>query len=347
LEPDAKEFRKAWCLIRYGFNLKKCVKLLRIPVPNLGPDDVKIKIIAAGLNPVDYKIIYGMAIPIFRPLRPFPLGYDFSGIVEEVGKNVSRFKKNDRVFGKVPWEQIGTLTELSCVDQFMIAKAPQTVSLEAAAGLPLVACTGIEAFEYAEVKKSDKILIIGGSGGLGSFLIQFARYHGCHITSTASTGKMEWVKSLGADQVVDYTSKQSMKELNGFDIVLDTVGGTYPYRSVNWLKKGGKCITLAGHHDQATLKQIQFPVIFRLAFLLKGAPLMRRMQRHSITYKHVWSSPNYQRLEEAAALVDQGVILPITDCFYPFEQTIEALRYVQTGRASGKVIVLCNSFKND
>lgn len=347
LKPEATESRAAWCLMRYGFNLHKCVQLCRIPVPDVGPNDVKVKMIAAGLNPVDYKIVYGMALPIFRPKRPFPLGYDFSGIVEDVGNKVTRFKKNDQIFGKVPWEQIGTLTELSCVDQSMIAKSPQSVSLEVAAGLPLVACTALEAFEYAEVRKSDRILIIGGSGGLGSFLIQYARHHGCHVTATASPEKKAGVKSLGADQVVDYTSKQAMKELNGFDIVFDTVGGTYPYRSVNWLKNGGKCITLAGHHDQATLKQIQFPALFRLAFLVKGIPLMYRMRQHSITYKHVWSSPNSQRLEKVSELIDHGIILPITDRIYPFEQAIDALRYVQTGRAFGKVIVTFNALEHD
>lgn len=341
MDSTFDQTRLAWSLRRYGFSIKNCIHLIELPLPILNPDDVRVKIVAAGLNPVDYKIIFGMALPFFRPKLPFVLGYDFAGIVTEVGTHVSSVKKGDAVYGKVPWDQIGTLTTSSCVHQSMLAIAPSSISLEASSGLPLVACTGMEAFDFAQVKSNSRVFIIGGSGGIGSFLIQYAKQYNCHVTATASFPKIEDVKQLGADCVVDYTSKKDMQQLANFDVVFDTVGGRYPIRSVKWLKTGGKCITLAGHHDQQTLKNLNIPFVFRFALLVKELPLMIRMHQKKIVFKHVWSYPNKERLALLSHLVDQGTIKPVIDRVYPFEQAIAALQYVRTNRAFGKVIVSC------
>lgn len=331
--------RLALCLTRYSFNMRQGLDFVDLPIPTIGKNDVQVQIVAVGLNPVDYKMVYGMALPVFRPKRPFPIAYDFSGIVIGKGDNVVNLNPGDQIYGKVPWHQIGTITSTTSVDEQMIALAPKTISLIDAAAMPLVGCTAMEAFAYAKPQLGAKVLIIGGSGGLGTFLIQYAKYKGCLVTATASPKNVDFVKTLSPDKIVDYTNRLAMNRLRDFDVVFDTVGGWYPWKSVSWVKKGGKIITLAGHHDQETLKQIDFPKLLRIAFYIKGIPLMTRMKQRSIMYKHVWSTPHAERLNQLTKLIDEGIIKPVIDRVYPFEKAIDALEYLETKRARGKVIV--------
>ena len=331
--------RLALCLTRYSFNIRKGLDYVDIAIPTIGKNDVQVQIVASGLNPIDYKMVYGMALPIFSPKRPFPIAYDFSGIIIGKGDNVVKFNPGDRIYGKVPWHQIGTITCTTSVNEQMIGLATKTISLIDAAAMPLVACTAMEAFEYVKPQLGAKVLIIGGSGGLGTFLIQYAKFKGCKVTATASPKNVDFVKTLSPDEIVDYTNKLVMNRLRNFDVVFDTVGGSYPWRSVSWVKRGGKIITLAGHHDQETLKQIDFSKLLRIAFYIKGIPLMARMNKRSIKYKHVWSTPHADRLNQFTELIDDGIIEPVIDRIYPFEKAIDALEYLETKRARGKVIV--------
>lgn len=330
---------KALFLKSYGLKLKKHLEINERLLPKVGSQEMLIDVYAAGLNPVDYKIVYGMATIFSRPKRPFALGFDLSGVVVEIGKDVKDFKIGDEIYAKVPWHQIGTVSEQLVVEEGAVALKPKNQSFIEAAGMPLVACTVFDAFQVAGIKKGTRLLITGGSGGIGTFAIQYAKYLGAYVYATTSGKNVKLVQSLGADEVIDYTQEKFYKKIKDLDVVFDAIGGKYPRQSIQTVKRGGKIITVAGHHDNATLKKVKVPRIFRWAFLIKGSLLMFRMKQNEISYKHVWSYPNKEKLEFITTLIEAGEIKAVVDKIFNFEDAIEALTYLETKRARGKVIV--------
>lgn len=330
---------KGLFLTRYGFNIRKRVRLLEKDIGKPGPQDLLIEVHAAGLNPVDYKIIWGMAIIIMRPKRPFALGFDLAGKVLEVGAQVEDFQVGDEVYAKVPWEQMGTIVTETIVRADMVALKPRNLNFQEAAGIPLVSCTVFDAFEVAGIQKGTRLLIIGGSGGTGSFAVQYAKYLGAYVYTTTSTPNVAWVKALGADEVIDYTKEDFRRIGKEVDVVFDTVGGKYPYQSLQVVKKGGKIISIAGHHDDETLKQVGIAKLFRILFQIKGSLLLYRMRQKQVFYRHVWSYPNQEKLRYITKLIEEGHIKAIVDRVYDFTDAIEGLIYLISNRAKGKVIV--------
>jgi NADPH:quinone reductase-like Zn-dependent oxidoreductase len=334
---------KALFLTGYGLQITKKLKFLDKELSPLGPDEVLVEVYAAGLNPVDYKIIYGMARIINRPAKPFALGFDLSGIVIAKGENVKDILVGDEVYSKVPWHQMGTLVTQINVQANMVALKPKNISFNEAAGFPLVGCTVVDSFKVAEVKKGTSILIIGGSGGIGTFAIQYAKYLGAKVIALTSSKNVELVTSLGADKVIAYNEVDFRETVKNVDVVFDTVGGNYPSRSIRVVKRGGKIITIAGHHDDATLKKVGVAKLFRILFQIKGSLLMLRIKRKDVYYKHVWSYPNQESLNYITKLIEAGEIRPVIDRVFRFEEAINALRYLQSKRAKGKVVVSIKS----
>lgn len=330
---------KALFLTGYGFNIKRNVKFLEKEMGNPGPHDVQIKVHAAALNPVDYKIVWGFALIITRPKRPFALGFDLAGTVVAKGEKVKDFAIGDEVYSKVPWAQMGTLAEELIVHSDSVALKPKNLSFEEAAGIPLISCTIYDAFKVAGIKEGDRVLISGGSGGSGSFAVQYAKHLGAYVYTTTSSSNVGWVKALGADEVIDYTKEDFRKQLKEVDLVIDTIGGSYPRKSLQVVKRGGKIISIAGHHDDDTLKEVGIAKIFRLLFQLKGSILMYRMRKKEVFYKHVWSYPNQEKLNYIRRLYEGGKVKAIVDRVYDFTDAVEGLLYLKTHRAKGKVIV--------
>lgn len=327
------------CVTGYGLNIRKKLKFLNIPHTSIGLDDVFIKIKSASLNPVDYKIVYGMALLIHKLKPPFPIGFDMAGIVIKTGKNVSNFNIGDEVYSKVPWEQMGTITPFAAINAEMLAIKPKNISFSEAAGIPLVGCTVIDSFKVADIKKGTKILIHAGSGGIGSFAIQYAKYLGAYVITTTSTSNTEWVKQLGADEVIDYKKRNYLELVRDADVVYDTLGGKYTYNALRVVKKDGKIISIAGHHDDATLKKLGVHPFIRFLFLIKGSLLMLKMKRKGVFYKHVWTYPTGEKLDYIRGLIENGHIKPIIDKEFNFEEAIDAFKYLQSKRAKGKVII--------
>jgi NADPH:quinone reductase-like Zn-dependent oxidoreductase len=326
-------------LTNYGLSIHKNLAFIEKQLNPPGENDVVIEVHAAGLNPVDYKIIYGMGTIIMRPSRPFPLGFDLSGIIIGKGVNVRDFNIGDAVYSKVPWNQMGTISTHIIVQSDMVALKPNNINFIEAAGIPLVGCTVFDSFKVAGIKKGTTLLIHGGSGGIGSFAIQYAKYLGAYVYTTTSTQNVEWVKKLGADRVIDYKKEDFRKIIPPIDVVYDTIGGSTARKGLKVVKNGGKIITIAGHHDDETLKKIGVHSLIRFLFRLKGFTLLFRMKRKNVFYKHVWSYPNQSTLNNIRELIETGEIKPIVDKVFPFEEAINGLRYLQKGRAKGKVII--------
>ena len=210
---------KALFLQKYGLFIRRNLQFLEKELAKPGENDLLIEVFAAGLNPVDYKIIYGMALAFTRPKRPFPLGFDLSGVVIGKGENVQDFTIGDAVYAKVPWEQMGTIATQISVRSDMVALKPKNINFEEAAGIPLVGCTVVDSFKVAEIKEGTSVLIYAGSGGIGSFAIQYAKYLGAYVYTTTSTSNVEWVKKLGADCVIDYKKEDYKKIVQNVDVV--------------------------------------------------------------------------------------------------------------------------------
>ena len=330
---------KGLFLTKYGLLIHKNIAFLEKKLNEPGENDVVIEVNAAGLNPVDYKIIYGMGTIIMRPRRPFPLGFDLSGVVIGKGKNVRDFSIGDAVYSKVPWDQMGAIATHTIVRSDMVALKPTNLNFIEAAGIPLVGCTVVDSFKVADVKKGTSIFIHGGSGGIGTFAIQYAKYLGAYVYTTTSTSNVEWVKKLGADHVIDYKKEDYRKIIQNVDVVYDTVGGSAARKALKVVKNGGKIISIAGHHDDETLKKIGVNALIRFLFRIKGSILLFRMQQKNVFYKHVWSYPNQNTLNDIRELIEMGKIIPVVDRVFPFEEAINALKYLRKGRAKGKVIV--------
>jgi len=280
-----------------------------------------------------------MAIIIMRPPRPFPLGFDLSGIVIGKGKNVQDFTLGDAVYAKVPWHQMGTISTEISVQSDMVALKPKNINFNEAAGIPLVGCTVVDSFKVAGIRQGTTILIHGGSGGIGTFAIQYAKYLGAYVYTTTSTSNVEWVKKLGADCVIDYKKEDYKEIVQNVDVVYDTLGGSYTSNALKVVRNGGKIISIVGHHDDETLKKVGVAKIFRFMFRVKNSILLFRMQRKNVFYKHVWSYPNQTTLNYIRELVEAGKIIPVVDKVFPFEDAVNALSYLQKKRAKGKVIV--------
>ena len=199
---------KALQIVKYD-ELKKSLAFNEVSKPTAQVNEVLIAVKAAAINPIDKSIILGN----LQSLLPIPLpstsAYDVSGVVVEKGSNVSNFEIGDLVYSRVPQEQMGTLAEFVTVLSEAVSKKPGNISFEEAAGLPLAALTALQSLEYANIKTNDKVLIHAGSGGVGSFAIQYAKAKGAYVYTTTSTSNVDWVKKLGADRVIDYKTEDT------------------------------------------------------------------------------------------------------------------------------------------
>ncbi|MFF0337755.1 NADP-dependent oxidoreductase [Streptomyces fimicarius] len=330
---------KAFLIERYGD--KAGVRAGEVPDPEVGADDVLVKIHAASVNPLDLKLRDG-AFKAFLPYcLPLVLGNDLAGTVVRVGPAVTRFAVGDEIYARPDKDRIGTFAELIAVHQDDVAIKPATLTMEEAASLPLVALTAWQALvERAQVQPGQKVLIHAGAGGLGTIAVQLAKALGAHVAATASTAKADLVKELGADVVVDYRKQDFETVLDGYDVVLDSLGGENLAKSLRVLKPGGKAIGVAGPPDAAFARELGLNPILRIVMSALSFTTRRRAKRRGVTYSFLFMKAGGGTLREFARLVDAGKIRPVVDRVFPFDQTPKAMEYVEKGRAkAGKVVI--------
>lgn len=323
---------KAFQIVKYG-DLKDSLAIREIEKPSVQPKDILVAVKAASINPIDYKIVEGKLKEMLTLNLPVTMGYDVSGIVVEKGSNVLNFEIGDEVYARVPQEQMGTIAEFVAVNNELVSLKPENLSFEQASGLPLIGLTAIQALEKVGIKKGDRILIHAGSGGVGSFAIQYAKTKGAIVYTTTSTKNVDWVKALGADRVIDYKTEDYKEIATDLDLVFDTLGGEYTLDAFKIIKEGGKVTTIAGPPDEETAKHMGM-TDYKLP-----EKLSKLMEEKSAVYKHTWMQPNAKQLNDIKRMVEDGAIKPIVDLIYSFEDGINAFEYLATGRAKGKVII--------
>lgn len=319
-------------IIKYG-ELKDGLSFSETAKPSINTTDILIETKAAGLNPIDYKLVSGGLKDMVPLDMPSTIGFDVSGVVVEKGTDVADFKIGDSVYARVPQNQMGTVAEYVAVDSTVVSKKPENISFEEAAGLPLIGLTSIQALERVGLKEGDRVLIHAGSGGVGSFAIQYAKIKGAYVYTTTSTKNVEWVKALGADRVIDYKKEDYKTIVSDLDIVFDTLGGNYTTEAFQVIKEGGKVTSIASVPDEETaammgMKGYQLPENFS-----------KLIDQKLANYKLTWMQPNGEQLDAISSMVKNGKIKPIIDKVYAFGDGIEAYLYLATGRAKGKVII--------
>ncbi|WP_201982213.1 NADP-dependent oxidoreductase [Hymenobacter rubidus] len=329
---------KAFVLTRYGSN--KEIQAAEMPEPLVKADDVLIQVKAASVNPVDFKIRDGQLKQVL-PLRfPHILGNDAAGVVARIGANVTQFKPGDEVYARVDVDRMGAFAEYVAVNEAAVAPKPTSSTMEEAAAMPLVALTAWQTLrDVGKLQPGQRVFIHAGSGGVGTVAIQLAKHWGAFVATTTSTANVEWVQKLGADLVIDYKKEAFENVLAGYDLVLDTLGGEALDKSFQVLKAGGKVVSVAGPPDPQFAKEQGMNWFLQQVIRLLSFRVRRLAKKNQASYSFLLMHPSGAQLRELGALLDAGIVRPVVDRVFPFEATKEALEYLETGRAKGKVVV--------
>lgn len=329
---------KAYTINKYSKEDK--LQLVDVPEPILNENEVLVEIHAASVNQLDGKIKSG-EFKLLLPYKfPLILGHDVAGIITKVGSKVSRFKIGDEVFARPADFAIGTFAEYIAVNENDVALKPKNVSMEEAASFPLVALTVWQAFvEKAKLQKGQKVFIQAGSGGVGTIAIQLAKHLGATVATTTSAGNFELVKSLGANVVIDYKTQDFETILKDYDLVLNSQDTKTLEKSLSILKPEGKAISISGPPTPEFAKEFNLPWYVNFATKLLSRKIKSKSKKLNTDYSFLFMTANGKQLSEIASLIESGKIKPIVDKIFPFNQTNEALNYVESGRAKGKVVV--------
>lgn len=329
---------KALVLKRYGGAAPLAFADVNRPV--IRPDEILVKVHAAGLNPIDYMIPKGSFKPILKFRLPATMGSDLAGVVVEVGSEVSRFKLGDAVYGSVFDLGTGSFAEFVAVPERVAALKPANISFVQAASLPMVSLTTWQAFtERMQLQRGQKVFIPAGAGGIGTIAIQLAKHLGATVGTTTSTGNVALVRALGADEVVDYKKQDFEQLLRGYDAVLGTVRGAELEKALRIVRPHAKVVSLVGPPDAAFAEQRGMNVVMKFVFRLLSRKIRSLAKQRDASYAFMFAHPDGAALAKIGALVEAEQIRPVIDRVFPFAEAIQGLNYLELGRAKGKVVL--------
>jgi NADPH:quinone reductase-like Zn-dependent oxidoreductase len=329
---------KAFIVDRY--KKKGVLRLGDMPEPEVRDRDVLVAVHATALNMLDAKIRDGEFKLILPYHLPLILGNDVAGVVVRVGSMVQGFKPGDEVYARPGKNRIGTFAEFIAMDEADVALKPRNLGMDEAASIPLVALTAWQVLvERAQLKKGQKVLIHAGSGGVGTFAIQLAKHLGATVATTTSTANVALVNSLGADVVIDYKKEDFAKVLSGYDVVLNSLGPDTLEKSLQVLKPGGKLISISGPPDAAFARENGLNWALQQVMRVLSFGIRRKAKRRGVCYSFVFMRAQGEQLGKIGALIESGVIKPVVDRVFPFPAINEAMDYLETGRAKGKIVI--------
>ncbi len=330
---------KAFIVKKYG--KKEALHLTDVSEPTVNENDVLVQIHSAGVNLLDSIMKWG-DFKFFLPYKkPFINGHDMAGVITKIGSKVSQFKVGDEVYSRVGDYRIGTFAEYISVNENDLALKPKNLTMDEAGSIPLVALTAWQALvEMAKVKKGQKVFIQAGSGGFGTIAIQLAKHLGAYVATTTSTKNIDLVKSLGADLVIDYKTQEFSTILKDYDLVIHSNRDKKVFeQSLSVLKKGGSLITLVGPPTAEFASALGLPWHLKFVIKLLSASARKKAKNMNVSFKFLFMRAEGKQLSEITKLIEDGVIKPVIDKVFPFEQTNEALAYVEKGRSKGKVVI--------
>ncbi len=327
---------KAIRIHRYG--APEVLTLDEVDAPAPGPRDLLVRVCASSVNPVDCKIRMGGQRNVIRYRLPWILGLDVSGVVEAVGAQVTKFKVGDAVWSSPTHRRPGAYAERLCIDEREAALKPKNLSHDEAASLPLVGLTAYQCLvEKGRLQRGQTVLIHAGAGGVGSFGIQLAKHLGATVITTCSAKNADFVRSLGADRAVDYTTEK-VGDCGPVDLVLDSLGESALKENVRALRPGGRMSNITV--DLPTHVAKYGPVLS--LFTVVGAmiwvhlwPLLKK----GIRVRHVIKRCDGTQLQEITRLVEAGAIKPVIDRTFPLSELPAAHALSETHRARGKIVI--------
>jgi NADPH:quinone reductase-like Zn-dependent oxidoreductase len=293
-------------------------RIVDMPQPDVGDNDVLVQVHAAGVNLLDAKIASG-EFKLMLPYRfPLVLGNDVAGVVVQVGPRARGFKPGDEVYARPDKDRIGTFAEFIAMNEADVAIKPAELSMEEAASIPLVGLTAWQALvEMAELKPGQKVLIQAGTGGVGTFAIQLAKHLGATVATTASAANFEMVKTLGADVLIDYKTEDFETMLDGYDVVLHSQDSKTLDKSLRVLKPGGTLISISGPPDPSFADEIGAPWYVKLIMYVLSFGARRKAKRLNVIFSFLFMRANGDQLSEITSLIDRGVIRPVMDRVFP------------------------------
>jgi len=338
-DPQRGVIMRAFVLKRYGG--PRATEFADVAKPEPGPRAVLIRVHAAGLNPVDYKTRRGLLRPIYRYRFPVVMGMDVAGTVGHRGPGAEGFSEGEGVFARLPGETMGAFAEYVAVSEDLVATMPRSTDFVSAAAVPLAGLTALQCLrDELRLKPGHRTFISAGVGGVGCFAVQLAKWLGAEVSTTASPSGLPLARSLGADQVIDYTRQSFADVLHNLDNALDLVGGNTLRRCFAVVRRGGAIVSTAGPPEpQTALKDLGRGLLLAQLFWLASLPIEMKALSHGVRYRYVFSHPSGSELAELANLIDTGVIKVVLDRVFPFAEVGEALAHLETGHAKGKVVV--------
>lgn len=325
---------KAFVYDRYGS--PDILELKEVDRPTVADEQLLVRVRAAGINPYDWHLLRGdpylvrMVGGLRRPRKATIAGSDIAGVVEAVGKNVTRFRPGDEVYACV---NVGGYAQYVCAPQTLVAQKPANLTFEQAAAVPMAAITALQGLRDAgRLQAGQTVLVNGAGGGIGHFAVQLAKALGAaEVTGVCSTGKVELVRSIGADHVIDYTREDFTRSGARYDMVFDTAGN-HSIRAFRRALKPKGTFVIVGGAAAARGKLLGPGAQVIRAVLL--SPLVRNQRIVTVAAK-----PSGQDLEFLRGLIEAGKVTPVVDRTFPFAEAPEAIRYLEQGHASGKVVV--------
>ena len=327
---------KAFIVEKYG---KSGLRPANVPMPIAGLRDVLVRVSAASINPLDKMVRNGEFKLLLKYKTPFVLGHDVAGVVTQVGADVEDFNVGDEVYARPRDLRIGTFAEYIAIDQADVALKPKSLTMEQSAAVPLVALAAWQTLvDLAQIKPGQKVLVHAGAGGLGSTVIQLAKYLGSYVATTANGKDESKLRDLGADEVIDYTKANFAESISGYDVVLDSLGGDSLSKSLTVLKPGGLAISVVGPPDTAFAEQLGRPLL-KPVMALMSLKVHARAKKLGVRYSFFFMRANGAQLKTLAALYETGVLRPVLDRTFPFDEMLDAMAYVDQGRAKGKVVI--------
>lgn len=327
---------KAFVVTRYGAD---GLEPADVPDPAVGTHDVLVDIRAASINPLDKMIRNGEFKQLIKYRRPFVLGHDLSGVITRVGADVRGFKVGDEIYARPRDLRIGAFAEQIAINADDLALKPASLSFEEAAAVPLVALAAWQALvEVADLEPGQKVLVHAGAGGLGSTVVQVAKHLGAHVATTVHTDDVERVRALGADEIIDFTRQDFTDIVAGYDVVLDSLGPASLEKSLTVLRPGGLAISVVGPPDPAFATQLGQPIMKPVMGLLSWK-VRRRARKLGVRYSFFFMRASGAELATLAELYDAGILRPVLDRTFPFDRTLDAMAYVEQGKAAGKIVV--------
>lgn len=329
---------KAFSISRYKKNSE--LKLADMPEPIVREDEVLVEIYAASVNLLDSKIKSGEFKLILPYKMPLILGHDVAGVIIKVGSRVKNFKVGDEIYARPSDFHIGTFAEFISINEKDVALKPNNLTMEEAASIPLVGLTAWQALvEKSKVQKGQKVFIQAGSGGVGTFAIQLAKHLGATVATTASEKSFDFLKNLGADVLIDYKKQNFEDVLIDYDVVLNSQDSKTLEKSFEIVKSQGKIISISGPPTPVFAEEFNLPWYVKFVTKLLSSKVRKIAKKQNVNYSFLFMKANGKKLAEITKVIESGIIKPVIDKVFPFQNTNEAVKYVESGRAKGKVVI--------